>query len=477
MKTIQRLAASIAVAAVAVTPSFAARGSADFTRYVALGTSYGAGVESSSLVISHQPRSYSAILARQAGLRVDSSCIGSTDAKCWQIPFASEPGIPAELYLKSISPLVITPKAATNGGPINLSLPRPYNNLSIPGARVNDLLTLTGAQAPDNTPKQYAQFILRGLGSASDQALALHPTFISIEIGGNDVLGAVLAGTPAVLTPLADFRRDYDLLLTKLTTGAPNAGMVAMGVADVTVIPFATTIPPVLVNPATNQPVLGPDGKPIFFVADLGGGTLGQLTPGSLVTLGAASFLATGYGIPAALKPLFPQLPDVGKPLPDAVTLTPAEIGTIQGRVNDVNAAILELATAKNIPVVNVGPTLNKLRSTGINYGGVVIKTSFLTGGFFSYDGFHPNDTGYTILANEFIRTINSAYGSHIPMASITDYFTNNADTTSSSALPIGVEAQSANFTYASYKSLMQLNGLDGSIPAAPTRHRRTVGH
>lgn len=465
MKIIRNFAAALALAAVAVSPAFAARGSADFTRYVALGTSYGAGVESNSLVMSHQQWSYPAILARQAGLDVGPECIGqATNPLCWQIPYVSQPGITPELELKSISPLVIAPKAASNGVPLNLNLPRPYNNLSIPGARVHDLLTLTGKEQVTNTQTAFAQFILRGLGTAADQALALHPTFISIEIGGNDVLGAVLAGTPAALTPLDAFKADYTALLDKLVAGAPNAGMVAMSVADVSAVPFATTIPPVLINPATNQPVII-NGSPVFFIADLGGGQIGQLTPGSLVTLGASSLLAQGYGIPPQLKPQFPNLPHAGEPLPDAVVLTPGELATIQQRVTDVNAAIDQIAGAHNIPVVHLTPVLNRLR-TGLNFGGVAIKLNFLTGGFFSYDGFHPSDVGYMLIANEFIRTINDAYDTDIPLASISELFTNNApdDEDNSSLLPPVVTT--FRFTSNAWRGVID-------IPAAgPTRHR-----
>jgi lysophospholipase L1-like esterase len=466
MNMIRRIAASLALAAVAVTPLFAARGHADFTRYVALGTSYGAGVESNSLVISHQQWSYPAIIARQAGLQVGPECIGqATNPLCWQIPYVSQPGIGPELELRSISPLVIAPKSGTNGSPMNLNLPKPYNNLAIPGARVHDLLTLTGAQPATNTQTSFAQFILRGLGTPVQQALVQHPTFITLEIGGNDVLGAVLAGTPAALTPIADFRADYATLLDALIAGAPDAGMVAMSVADVAAVPFASTIPPVLVNPATNQPVIV-NGAPVFFVADLGGGNIGQLTPGSLVTLGASSLLASGYGIPAALAPAFPNLPNVGKPLPDAVVLTPAELTAIQTRVNEVNQAIDELAGARNIPVVHLTPLLNRVKA-GVTMAGVTIRTNFITGGFFSYDGFHPSDIGYLFIANEFIKTINDSYDTEIPLASISQLFTNNAADDNAALLPPTVE--SFRFAPNSFRGIIDVK--------TPATKRRAIGH
>jgi lysophospholipase L1-like esterase len=45
----------------------------------------------------------------------------------------------------------------------------------------------------------------------------------------------------------------------------------------------------------------------------------------------------------------------------------------------------------------------------GYTLGGVTLRNNFLTGGIISYDGVHPTELGYAILANEFIRVINQA--------------------------------------------------------------------
>src|SRR5205823_816376 len=108
-----------------------------------------------------------------------------------------------------------------------------------------------------------------------------------------------------------------------------NAGVVVGSLpTHVLAAPIAGTIAPVIINPATKLPVLGPDGKPIFLFADLGGGKLGQLTPGSAVLLTGAADLAQGFGIPPTLKsiPPFNQLPHAGEPLPDKDVLTTDEI-------------------------------------------------------------------------------------------------------------------------------------------------------
>lgn len=408
-----RLSAILALLTFSGASLLAARGSADFTRYVAIGDSLTAGYSNDSLLIAHQQFSYPAVIARQTG------------APDFQQPLISEPGIPAELILVSLLPSPqLARKSTGNGAPLNLGLPRPYNNLGIPGARVRDILNQVGASAGANP---FYQLVLRGQGSAVDQALAFRPTFITIWAGNNDVLAAVTSGSPAALTPIDQFTTDYRTLLDRLVAGAPTAGMVAALVPDVTAIPFATTIPPILVNPATSQPVLGPDGRPIFFIADLGGGNVNVLPAGSLVTLGASSLLATGFGIPAALAPAFPTLPNVGKPLPDQVVITPTELATISARVTAVNEVISATARTHDIPVVDFTPVLSSYRGLGRNFGNIILSSSFLTGGVFSFDGVHPTDIGYTIVANEFIRVINDNYDADIPHASITRFFENNA--------------------------------------------------
>ena len=192
-------------------PMFAARGSANFTTFVAIGDSYGAGVESASLNLNHQPFSWPAVIARQAGV---------TD---FQQPLVSFPGIGNELQLVDIIhfPPTILQAAGMMGQPINLNLPRPYNNLSVPGATVTDVITLMGKDPANSTAKAFAQFILRGSGTEVQLALAQKPTFVAVWIGGNDALGAVLAGTPAVLTPLETFSTSYNAMLDQLVAGRP----------------------------------------------------------------------------------------------------------------------------------------------------------------------------------------------------------------------------------------------------------------
>jgi len=408
----------------------AARGTADFTRFVVIGDSYSAGVQSASLNINHQQFSWPSVLARQAG------------APDFQQPLVSFPGIGPELLLVDVIhfPPTILP-ASGQGQPLNLNLPRPYNNLGVPGANVADVTTLTGAQPVSNTQTAFAQFILRGLGTEVQQAVAQHPTFIAVWIGGNDVLGSVESGTTTFLTPLATFTTAYNAMLDQLTAGAPNAGIVVGTIPDnVLALPFLTAVPPVIINPQTGQPLML-NGSVVPLIADLGGGNIGPLPAGSVVLLTAATKVASGFGIPPQLAaiPPFSSFPNAGKPLADGDVLTPTESATIKQRVDDFNTVIMQAAATRNIPVADIKGLFDRL-AVGLPVGPIVLNGSFITGGAFSLDGIHMTDMGYTLFADEYIKAINNAYGTRIPIAPLTNFEQNNILTTSGAVFFPGME-------------------------------------
>ena len=50
---------------------------------------------------------------------------------------------------------------------------------------------------------------------------------------------------------------------------------------------------------------------------------------------------------------------------------------------------------------------------------GIPFTTTFVTGGLFSLDGVHPTSRGYGIVANEFIKVINTKWGTSIPLVNV----------------------------------------------------------
>jgi len=416
--------------AVLVAPALAQQ--AALSNYVALGDSLTAGLVNGSLVETHQRNSYPALIARQAGLDLFAQ------------PTVTEPGAPPELQLVSLLPsTVISPKATTAGTPNNVALPRPYNNLGIPTSNTPDYVTkLTDGGGPFD-------LVLRGLGTAVAQGVALRANLYTLWIGNNDVLSAVVRGTAVdgtTLTPAATFRSAYTQIVTAVR--ATGGRLIVATVPDVTAIPFATTIPPYVINPATRQPVLV-GGNPVPLL-----GPSGPLPPGALVTLGASSLLAQGVGIPTSVG-------GTGQPLPGEVVLDQNEVAVIQERVRVNNQAIRDIGSANGATLLDLNAIFTEFTgSGGRNVGGVAITGQFLTGGLFGYDGLHLTDLGYALLANEWIAAINASGAATLPVVDLAPFL---GLATSATAGQTGFRAQAVRapaefeFTAEAYEQVLRL--------------------
>jgi len=424
----------------AAVPAFAAQGTADFTRLAFLGDSYTAGFSNGSLNERHQIFSPAAIFAQQVGQTLCQPGAAATDP-CFAQSLVTWPGIPSELVLTAPSLAGVT-VAPGQGVPVMLSFGRPFNNLAVPGATLFDISNTTGAEkTPQTTAQAIAPIILRGLGTEVDQAIALKATFIGAWIGGDDFFLSATSGSAkdcsatrpiSCLTPTATFKTEYNAILDKLKAALPNTGMFVGNFPPnfATQLPLTSTIPAVIINPATSQPLLV-NGAPVQLIGDLGNGTIGQLPLGSTVLLSSASKLQTGFGIPAAFAqiPPFNQLPNVGKPLADSDTLTPAEFGAIAQRITEFNDVINQAAAAHGIPVADVNALFNQIASGSVVIAGLPFNAKYITGGIIGLDGTHLTDIGYTLLANTWIKAVNGGYGTHIPLGSETRFFQNNDPT------------------------------------------------
>jgi hypothetical protein len=92
-------------------------------------------------------------------------------------------------------------------------------------------------------------------------------------------------------------------------------------------------------------------------------------------------------------------------PLTDAGFLTPSEVTQIQATVNQYNSAISQQVTAAGGVLVDLHSFFQALPS-GITVNNCKATTAFL-GGIFSLDGTHPTNTGYALIANQYIDTLN----------------------------------------------------------------------
>ena len=380
-------------------------GSADFTKLAVLGTSVSAGFQNNGLAESRQLRSYAALLAGQLGKDIVSHGASAAQTGEFVIPGYGDPGSSGTLELTSLVPAVISPITVT-GNLVNTTYQAAYNNLGVPGALLGDALnTVTMGSA-----NPFFDLVLRGQGTMLQQAAALQPTFVLVELGSNDVLGAVTRDAPT--TPVATFEEQFRQLVGDLLALESAPKLAVMNVPEVTSIPFATTVPPFVVNPATNLPVLV-DGNLVPLIVPEGPLTLPSASgPGDLVTIGAISLMKQGVGIPIPLG-------GAGTPLPDAVVVSVAELEVIAQRVIAYNQIIATVAAEDGLVVVDLNRLLREIAAEGVKIGGLEYTKEFVSGGVFSLDGVHPADIGHAILANEVIRTFNEAYGAKIPLVDL----------------------------------------------------------
>jgi len=355
----------------------------NFTTTIFLGDSLTAGYQSSSLLDTQQVNGWAPLLAKQAGFNII-------------LPLIAYPGAPNVLKLVSIGPPpVITPAPGATTGRDNFAT-QP-TDLAVPGALLNDIANTVPLAAPALGQQQINQLVLGfpglGYGQAYSQAtfaIKAQPTTIFLWAGNNDALIADLAGTPAAMTSVADFTTQYQSLIQQLITQAP-AHLVIGNIPDVTLVPYLQPAASILAqySAATHLPVAALSA-------------LFGITAGDFVT-------------PAGLAQITAILAGTQKtPISDPGVLTAAEVVTVKAQVVAYNGVIAQQAQAAGATLVDINALFNQIAASGLTISGYTGTTSFL-GGIFSLDGIHPTNTGYAVVANKFIDTMNATIATKIP--------------------------------------------------------------
>jgi hypothetical protein len=375
------------------TPPGVNTGTADFTRYVALGSGNTAGYQSGGLVEKFQEVSYPALLAHAAR------------AATFEFPAVSEPGRPPLMFVKSLAPVQLDTLDGL-GVPTNLNYAGIYNNLGVPGAFLSQILNATPAE-PTNP---FFGLVLRNpaLGmTVLEQARNLQPTIATVWIGNYDVLYSILKGTDQLMTPASAFLSRYAELIDSLLLSCDD--IVAANIPYLTTVPYVTTVPPVVVDPLTRQPVLHPVTGELIPLIGVVQGVPGPLPLSARVLLPATAYMAQGIGIPSALPG------GTGLPLADSLILDATEWTAIDDRIDEFNMIIGNICAVRDIPVVDLNAFFLDVFANGVEIRGDTYGFGFITGGLFSLDGVHLSMLGQYIVANEFISTINAAFDADIP--------------------------------------------------------------
>ena len=373
-----------------------------FQSYVALGNSITAGYQSGGISNTTQRQSYAFLLAQQMGTRYAYASL-------------RDPGCPAPIinFQTQARPAGVPPCALRDPALATDIL----NNVAVPNASSFD------PTDADGTPFSNAltSFILGGQ-SQVQRALAARPTFASIWIGNNDVLGFAVAdgrtNAPtglAGMTSAAQFQTNYDAMIAALLAGAPDVKGILIGVVQV-----------------ANAPIMFPAAAmsiPAFKAGfDAIAGTTTALDPSCTATgAGAGSLLNTlmAHAIRAGQHPPIVACVPGGAsgalpaPLGDQLVLDPNEQLTVSARITAYNTYIQQKAASIGFAYFDPNPTLVALRGAGTivrNTPNWAATSADAYGTGMSLDGVHPGAAIHRTIANTIIPIINTQYGTTLAL-------------------------------------------------------------
>jgi lysophospholipase L1-like esterase len=252
------------------------------------------------------------------------------------------------------------------------------NDLGVSGADTTSILSQSAGSPITN---ETDLVLSPRTGTQIQIAQALQAPFMTCWIGSNDALTAVLAYkdlNASQLTPVPVFQSNFHQIVQDLTSW--DNRVVFANVPNVTDIGF----------------LFDNDELTLF---------LGQnynLPAGSYTSLVAMFLLKLGLADASILQD------------PNYV-LDPTEVQTIETAVTQYNQIIAQEAAAVNMPVVDINSLLSTIHQNGVAFGSLTLTTQYL-GGMFSLDGVHPSDIGHALVANEFIKTANAAFGMKTPV-------------------------------------------------------------
>ena len=466
-------------------------GDADFSNYVALGNSLTAGFADNALFVSGQQDSYPNIMAQQF------SFVGGGD---FTQPLTSDNLGGLLLGGVQISGNRLVLSADENGNPFPATLDGapttdvltseagPFNNMGVPGAKSFHLVTpgygSVAGVANGTANPWYARFATSESSTVLADAASLNPTFFSLWIGNNDILGYATSGGSGVdqagnfdpstyggndITDPNVFAAAYSAQVDALVAGGAKG--VLLNIPDVTSIPYFTTVPTrtipldaatagglnaqfALYNGALGQLVAGgfisPEeaairainfiegvNYPIMTDVDLTDVTAiligGGIDPQTAALLGQLRQVKSDDLVVLPASSVIGTTPDpsnptgvlgVSLPLPNSFVLSSTEQARVAAAGAAYNAIIEGLAAANELGYGDMKSALADVAANGAFYNGGVLTSTYVTGGAFSLDGVHPSPRGYAFTANTIIDVINTTYNASIPKVDIGTYGT-----------------------------------------------------
>ena len=343
-------------------PTFS-MGSADFSTFVSVGNSLTAGYSDGALFAKGQAASFSNILAQQFMLvgggeftqPLMGDDIGGLLLNGQQIADTRR-----IFDVVAQEPVFVSGSASTDIANVTAG---PYNNMGVPGAKSFHLLAPgygSLANFPDAANPYFIRMASTPEATVIGDAMAKNPTFFSLWIGNNDVLGYATTGGDDT-DPITD-KATFDFALTTLveTITAGGAQGIISNIPNVTDTPYFTTVPYAPLDPTnpdfgpqipTLNGIFGQLNQVYAFLGMPERSILFSQTAASAVVIKDETLVDISAEIAAVLNgspqfPLFVQ--QFGLPA-EAAPAVANLLGVIYGKTRQANESDLLVLTSRNV--------------------------------------------------------------------------------------------------------------------------------
>jgi hypothetical protein len=408
-------------------------GTADFSQVIALGGSYMAGYQDGALNTKGQENSIPAIIATQMQyanggpfyqvLLANGYSVG-LNTKPWESNFVSASKLGYKTDCKgitSLSPIKSTLSDIIAQNYLNTGNKNLNNNFAVPFASLNayDDPSL-GLYFGVNNDNPFYNRIASNPGSSTiiSDAKNKKPSFIISWLGMDDIYNyAAKGGANANIPNASTFEQNLNKVLGEFAKSGVKGVMAT--IPDFKDFPYYNLIPwnnanltqsqadslndTYSSNPAFDH-IRFNTGKNGFIVEDAKEPSgFRKMKEGEFITISVPtdSLKCFKYGL-------------VLKVINDRYALIDSEVKILDQAIQEYNQIIVKKANEYGFALADMYQYFKKIKS-GVKWNGVDYNLTFVSGGFLSLDGYHPNQKGYGLIANEFIKVINDKYKANVP--------------------------------------------------------------